>query len=300
MAIKYLAGKRLQGTSAERSATVAIDTSATPTQDFNFSSQGSWDLNVEGTSSHWDLDSDRLNFETKAASSGSGAHFDLTSVPNSWMLRFKLRIDSAQTGYTSAGQGDGLVLIGLQSHDTESGNTASSPNTANQQTYSEDHEQAQLIVLFKSNDSEGSGRYSFQGKFVSDAKAKQCSSNTSPSCNAVFNNNDIYDDTDYYVEIKKDGTTCQISYGTNSDYTTGRTVGTATGVSGLDGLRYIHVEGVAQNSNYDSYGGGYIDDMKYFTVTSTPDIQDNSIFEETDTGKHYVWNATTSTWTEIA
>ena len=284
--VEYLSGNRIQG-----SSTPDINTSDTPTQDFDFSSQGSWDLNIEGSSSHWDLDNSRLNFETKGASSGSGAHFDLTSVPDKWILRFKVRIDSSQTGYVSAGQGDGLILIGLQSHDTESSNTASAPNTSNQQTYSEAHQQAQFIILFKSNATEGSGRYSFQGKFVSDSNAKQCSSSTSPSCNPVFNNDNIYDDTDYYVEIKKTGTTCQISYGTNSDYTTGRTVGTATGVSGLDGLRYIHVEGVAQNVTYDSYGGGYIDDMKYWATvdekTTLTNIPANTRYEETDTRKIY-------------
>ena len=299
--VEYLSGDRIQGSSAPD-----INTSDTPTQDFDFSSQGSWDLNIEGSSSHWDLDNSRLNFETKGASSGSGAHFDLTSVPDKWILRFKVRIDSSQTGYVSAGQGDGLILIGLQSHDTESGNTASSPNTSNQQAYSEDHEQAQLIILFKSNATEGSGRYSFQGKFVSDSNAKQCSSSTSPSCNPVFNNDNIYDDTDYYVEIKKTGTTCQISYGTNSDYTTGRTVGTATGVSGLDGLRYIHVEGVAQNVTYDSYGGGYIDDMKYWATVDEKDAITNvelgTRYEETDTRKiytrKYATGAFTPSWVE--
>jgi hypothetical protein len=29
-------------------------------------------------------------------------------------------------------------------------------------------------------------------------------------------------------------------------------------------------------------------------------IQTNSIFETSDTGKHYIWNSSTSTWTEIA
>ena len=34
------------------------------------------------------------------------------------------------------------------------------------------------------------------------------------------------------------------------------------------------------------------------TVTDTTD--DGSIFEESDTGKHYIWNATSDSWTEIA
>ena len=34
--------------------------------------------------------------------------------------------------------------------------------------------------------------------------------------------------------------------------------------------------------------------------TTNPTIVNGFILEETDTGKHYIWNATTSTWTEIA
>jgi len=33
---------------------------------------------------------------------------------------------------------------------------------------------------------------------------------------------------------------------------------------------------------------------------SSINLQDNSIWEETDTGKHQIWNSTTNTWTEIA
>lgn len=41
----------------------------------------------------------------------------------------------------------------------------------------------------------------------------------------------------------------------------------------------------------DSVGGDPI---------TTNDLENNYIFEETDTGKHYLWSTTTSTWTEIA
>ena len=37
------------------------------------------------------------------------------------------------------------------------------------------------------------------------------------------------------------------------------------------------------------------------TITTTPlNIQTNSIFETSDTGKHFIWNSSTSTWTEVA
>ena len=30
-----------------------------------------------------------------------------------------------------------------------------------------------------------------------------------------------------------------------------------------------------------------------------PNLQDGTLFEETDTNKHYIWNSSTSTWTEV-
>ena len=51
---------------------------------------------------------------------------------------------------------------------------------------------------------------------------------------------------------------------------------------------------------------GSYDTGSYITVFGASDdvandtTPDGSIFEETDTGKHYVWNATSDSWTEIA
>ena len=32
---------------------------------------------------------------------------------------------------------------------------------------------------------------------------------------------------------------------------------------------------------------------------ANPNLQDGTLFEETDTNKHYIWNSSTSTWTEV-
>ena len=67
----------------------------------------------------------------------------------------------------------------------------------------------------------------------------------------------------------------------------------------------------------DGYGGGIIqefngklDEFSYWdkvlsasdilTIAGKPNVQTNTIFSETDTGKDFVWNSTTSTWTEVA
>ena len=52
-------------------------------------------------------------------------------------------------------------------------------------------------------------------------------------------------------------------------------------------------------------GSGSYDTGSYITVfgatgdTVTDTTDNNSIFEENDTGKHYIWNATSDSWTEI-
>ena len=138
-----------------------------------------------------------------------------------------------------AGQGDGLITVGLSSHDGSSGNTAGQPNcTGSCENYSEDHDQAKIILMYKHNTnySEGNGKYRFQGEFGERDKMKQCTS--SADCGyANMNDWSIYDDTDHYIEIKRTGNDFELSHGTNSDYTTGRTVGTISGVT----LSLIHI-----------------------------------------------------------
>ena len=70
---------------------------------------------------------------------------------------------------------------------------------------------------------------------------------------------------------------------------------------GSESIPYAE-EGAWNGSTYSSDPNTNVNmEVKY--ETSSPmatNIQTNSIFEESDTGKHYIWNATTSTWTEVA
>ena len=64
----------------------------------------------------------------------------------------------------------------------------------------------------------------------------------------------------------------------------------------------------AQITRVDAVNGGSGDFATGSKVTvfgATDDVltdtqTDSTIFEETDTGKHYIWNATSDSWTEIA
>ena len=52
---------------------------------------------------------------------------------------------------------------------------------------------------------------------------------------------------------------------------------------------------------YNPFGTGYGLAMKIYGVGGIDtNLQNGTIFEETDTGKHFIWNSSTSTWTEVA
>jgi len=278
MAITYHAGRRIQGTSTDFAG---APEEGTVVHDFSFSSApANWNYRIAGSTSHWDNDNSRLNWETKSAGSGSGADYDLGVQTDNWTLRFTIRIDSTQTGYVSAGQGDGVMMFGLQNYTSTSAYTASTPNSANDSTYSESHQMAQMMLLFKSAATEGSGRYRVGGR---------CETTTTGNWSGAELDVNINDDTDYFIEVKRTSpTTFTISVGSNSDYSTGRTTGTYTvTANSLDGLRYIHFEEHAQNVSYDSYGGGILTDLKFWSGDIEPpaNVQVGSRLEETDTRK---------------
>ena len=52
---------------------------------------------------------------------------------------------------------------------------------------------------------------------------------------------------------------------------------------------------MATGSNMSSFRAGHTTSPESFFEGSN-----NSIFEESDTGKHYIWNSSTNTWTEVA
>ena len=63
----------------------------------------------------------------------------------------------------------------------------------------------------------------------------------------------------------------------------------STDVSGNTGYYGFNLTGTSQAKLIIEY-----------TMPSEPQLVDGTIFEYTDTGKHYIWNSSTSTWAEIA
>ena len=276
MAIKYLDTKRIRGSST--ASVTTVQGTDDPTLDFDFSSQPTgWNYRIAGSTSHWDNDNSRLNWETKSAGSGSGADYDLgVAQTENWVLRFKFSIDSSQSGHVSAGQGDGVLIFGLQNYPSTSAYTASTPNSANDSTYAENHQVAQAMVLLKPNQSS----FKIGGR---------CEVTDSANMGWAGIDESISQDTNYWVEVRRtSATTFTIKAFTNSNYSSNQvgSTGTFTVSSGaLDGVRYIHFEEHAQNVSYDSYGGGILTDLEFWGTTAV--AKDKSTITSIPAGVRY-------------
>jgi hypothetical protein len=75
--------------------------------------------------------------------------------------------------------------------------------------------------------------------------------------------------------------------------TTGKWANTSNAITRVD-VGTFTTNGIEEGSEVVVWGSDGASD------TTHPTIVNGFILEETDTGKHYIWNATTSTWTEIA
>ena len=76
--------------------------------------------------------------------------------------------------------------------------------------------------------------------------------------------------------------------------------------SSITGLRYI---GIKNRSNVPTLGSavfnGTVSDIEVYdgitaiTTDNAVTVPNGSVAEETDTGKHQIWNSTTSAWVEV-
>ena len=110
--------------------------------------------------------------------------------------------------------------------------------------------------------------------------------------------------TYYWFELKRTSSTgASLKIYTSSSYS-GSTIfdDDVTWSGSITGLRYIKLG----KTPHGSQGSNYVlfDDIKFYNgVTDVSsagagNVQTNSIFEESDTGKHYIWSG--SAWTEVA
>ena len=120
----------------------------------------------------------------------------------------------------------------------------------------------------------------------------------------------------FYVEMSRNGTTltCKLStsaYGSTDVFNKSGTVDSDWGDSGTP-LKYFGLW-ECSGTGSTAYLQGAVHDMQIYNGVSSLDgckndysadspitnLPAGSIMEATDNGKHYIWNATTSTWTEV-
>ena len=111
--------------------------------------------------------------------------------------------------------------------------------------------------------------------------------------------------TDYWVQITRESaTSAKLEMFSDSAYSV--SVGTSSTTSlpsSITGISNIILASITEGGASSGYSWE-IDDLEVYndvtTVAKTANIQTNSIWEESDTGTHYIWNAASNTWSEIA
>ena len=271
---EFKSSKRIVGTSAERIATVE-ETPTTVSMATNAwtSTRTSSDGNPYIDSDGSELDYTIYNNSSTIAST---IH-DLGSALSDTKWVARIHINNTTTN------NDGAIII--QFTDT-AGNISTTSNAD------------RIFCMFYKNSGQGlniMGTANGQKNFWTDGGG----------ASSLYTGGDTGVTTgDCYIEITRQSTTTGvIKVGTNSDYTSNTSYTISNLPSTVTGLRYIQIG----NSNHGTGGTGYtligsVKSIKIYnnitTVSKTANIQTNSIWSETDTGKDYIYNG--SAWTEVA
>ena len=268
----YKASKRIVGTSAERLATVE----ATPTK--SNSNFGSWTT----TGSQCTECSNVVSFDITTRTSTHICSQDLGSAlsDDKWILRGKLN-------YTSITGGGGSTVyfeVGIGSSATG--------------VIDNDGVEIDFIGLQQRISSSDNG-----WGLVGYDSSGSLDNPESPEMDTDPNTS-----TTYYFEIKRTADNAMsIGLYDSSSYDsliTGIPIETKSIATSITGLRYLRISNgqVGSESSTGNVIEGTISDLKVWndvsTTTTTANIQTNSIWEESDTGKHFLW--TGSAWTEVA
>ena len=267
---------------------VVISTPKLGTTDATATYPTSGVLPTGSTTTDWTLtdttiSNSALNFDSAQASTQNDGVYDLGSALSNtkWVVRFKYTIANLTNG-----------------------------NQSNINAY---------LGLFSGTGSFATNQNYMGLSYYTTSSTNYFWASASPSSNSTIwessSTGRIYDGsvsaTTYYVEIKRtSASTGEISIGTNSDFVTGRTTQTTfygSISSSITGLRYI---GIKNRSNVPTLGSavfnGTVSDIEVYdgitaiTTDSAVTVPNGSVVEETNTGKHKIWNSTTSAWVEIS
>ena len=283
--------------------TIDVDNgAATPLLDVDFSSyadQAAAD-NVWKSSDtakvRVNISDDDIDFNSVEDDSNDSISYELGSTLSNteWICRFKFNISTADNSGLAPGTDRHAVAIGLFDVDETVGFHSSTSKSGIYLDLHLDRDGTDRAYFARQNDAtnslDGAGQTGWSGFSTG---------------------------TDYYCEIKRTSdanATMTIRTGSHTGDTALGTPRNLTTCAGIDNLKYFGIK-----CSQWGYGGqltGIIDDVQVWDATTTSsdskcpnDYSDaspitnlpaGSIMEATDDGKHYIWNATTSTWTEIA
>ena len=289
MTIKYLDSKRISGLEYTAGSAISLDHDFTESGSTSHTGNGTVN-SVEGWTtndyiySKIDGTNDRLDFRSKGDGTNDSITYDLGSAlsDSAWLIRFELTLTTLSHSGLAPGVDRNECNFGMFSSDYSSGFTASQDSLG-----------FQLHI-----DRDGTYRY-----YVHNTDGSGLTGYTSGQ------RNDNFTTTTYYVQMKRTSSTAfEVKFYTNNTYTTeisGDFSSSVTVPSTVTGLRYFGFKN-SDNYNYGGDGAGYIDNVKiYDGISSNPviesgdakptNVQDNSIFVETDTARRYWFNCTT--WT---
>ena len=284
LAIKYLAGDRLIGTAAERLAlTTGEPDYEVGTESTGLTTDPSW-TNVSGSNVSYDATNDELDVNPSGNNYGAntGYYIDLNAQitgsisETAWVLRFKF-IQQTWTENTGT-SGLNSVFLALQSSTNPSSN----------------HDYVSTGIHNYSSEPQG---WFFRGQ--------ENTGNNNPVGNSTLVLTPSASTT-YWGEIKRvSATSVECRFYTNANFTgtpAGSTTDTIT--SGLNGLQYLSIWGLMQTNAGTNYNNVSFKWFKFYNgVTSAPslaypNLPNGAIFEESSTGKHYMFDGT-SAWNEM-
>ena len=96
------------------------------------------------------------------------------------------------------------------------------------------------------------------------------------------------------AEIWNDST-----FGSSSSATESYTFSDTSLCSAIDNLRYISIQEYKQGTANGTNTASFSDLKLTYSTGNTVTVPNGSVAEETDTGKHKIWNSTTSVWVEV-
>ena len=255
-------------------------TDATTSIDDDFSDYNFTSVPSSGQISGWGVSSGVMNWIASRQSTSQGEYIALPStITGDFLMRFKLVISSISYNTTEKYSYFGLT-------NSNSCDSRTDQNTAGMYFHNYSLTDSKYQPMYETN----------TGLF---------SQSASPSSTDIGDGSSTR-----YIEISKSGDTLTLKLFPNNTYSgTADDTATSTGGSATDSYTHFVMAGMRHPS---STGGGNIsgtiDDLVIYSGISSGSaistdnavtVPNGSVAEETDTGKHKMWNSTTSAWVEV-